>query len=77
MKVGDLCTYTQDYSIRIVAMQYDFTAQGSDTFLVLDTVERPHHQFGDSDMRIKAWCNRRHRVCLLRKGWIEVISESR
>ena len=75
MKAGDLCRYTQEYSIRIFALQYDFTAQDSDSFLVLDTVERPHHQFGD--MRIKAWCNRRHRVCLLRKGWLEVISESR
>jgi hypothetical protein len=73
MKVGDLCVYVRDYSIRIVALQYDFTAQGNDTFLVLNTVERPHHQFGD--MRIKAWCNRRNRICLLRKGWIEVISE--
>ena len=75
MKVGDLCRYTQDYSIRIVAMQYDIAARDTDTFLVLNTVERSHHQFGD--MRIKVWCSRRHRACLLRKGWLEVISESR
>ena len=71
MKVGNLARYKQDFGTLYKASSYGSSMQPDDTFIILDATEKPHHQFGD--FRIKLWCFRRQRKCLIRKEFLEVI----